>query len=474
MPSYTPNTWNTGDTVTKTKLDRLENGTAAALATADAPELIRDTIGTALVAGNNVVITPNDAADTITISASTGASASIKAMEDAARAIWAKGPSVESGLTAAAVNGSTDDSSRYQAMLNYLSSTYSGGTLYVPPGTSIMNSGVTKPAGVAIVASEGNLWNFSSAPDGITGVTVSEDNSRRPVIDGLYIKANQTGANGGSPNTITKTGLKIHGARLNFRNMRIEGWNWGVDVGDNDTYIHTYDNCVFSANKVCYNADIINAFGYNPGGSSNSGERMSFTNCLFDNSGLAVVGSGSGLSLHFSNCSFDYHRDFFRGRDAHWFFTNCHLETSGSTTPAGYLFNLDFASRLTMDACNFIMGSQGVYYCVNPATQPGTGVYALAHFTGCDVYYEVKTGVTAYKAEFSEAVVAVTTGATTVQVASFFITTWNPITASVIAWNSNPAPNITARVSAVDQTNGVVTVTLSGAAPANTYILLDC
>jgi hypothetical protein len=36
VPSYTPNTWTTGDVVTKTKLDRLEAGAAAALASADA------------------------------------------------------------------------------------------------------------------------------------------------------------------------------------------------------------------------------------------------------------------------------------------------------------------------------------------------------------------------------------------------------------------------------------------------------
>lgn len=45
---------------------------AAKLATADAPELIRDTMGAALVAGTNVTITPNDALDTITIAASSG------------------------------------------------------------------------------------------------------------------------------------------------------------------------------------------------------------------------------------------------------------------------------------------------------------------------------------------------------------------------------------------------------------------
>ncbi len=43
------------------------------LTTADAPELIRDTMGSALVAGDNVTITPDDGEDTITISATGGA-----------------------------------------------------------------------------------------------------------------------------------------------------------------------------------------------------------------------------------------------------------------------------------------------------------------------------------------------------------------------------------------------------------------
>lgn len=40
--------------------------------TTDAPELIRDTIGSTLVAGSNVTITPDDANDTVTIAASGG------------------------------------------------------------------------------------------------------------------------------------------------------------------------------------------------------------------------------------------------------------------------------------------------------------------------------------------------------------------------------------------------------------------
>ena len=45
---------------------------AGALSTAAAPELIRDTMATALVAGANVTITPNDGADTLTIAAAGG------------------------------------------------------------------------------------------------------------------------------------------------------------------------------------------------------------------------------------------------------------------------------------------------------------------------------------------------------------------------------------------------------------------
>jgi hypothetical protein len=47
---------------------RVVAGITGKLDTSAAPELIRDTMGTALVAGANITITPNDGADTITIS----------------------------------------------------------------------------------------------------------------------------------------------------------------------------------------------------------------------------------------------------------------------------------------------------------------------------------------------------------------------------------------------------------------------
>jgi hypothetical protein len=53
---------------------RVVAGIMGKLDTTAAPELIRDTIGTALVAGANVTITPNDAGDTIEIAATGGGS----------------------------------------------------------------------------------------------------------------------------------------------------------------------------------------------------------------------------------------------------------------------------------------------------------------------------------------------------------------------------------------------------------------
>lgn len=53
----------------------VDGAIAPLLSTADAPELIRDTMGTALVAGTNITITPNDGADTITIDAASSSTA---------------------------------------------------------------------------------------------------------------------------------------------------------------------------------------------------------------------------------------------------------------------------------------------------------------------------------------------------------------------------------------------------------------
>ena len=61
MTNYVPNTWATSDVITKTKMDRLEAGAAAALPSADAPALINSTIATVTALTDAATIATNAA-----------------------------------------------------------------------------------------------------------------------------------------------------------------------------------------------------------------------------------------------------------------------------------------------------------------------------------------------------------------------------------------------------------------------------
>lgn len=67
LPSVGQNPWSLNAAI-----EAVNNDTESRLLTGAAPELIRDTMGTALVAGDNIEITVNDAGDTITIDATGG------------------------------------------------------------------------------------------------------------------------------------------------------------------------------------------------------------------------------------------------------------------------------------------------------------------------------------------------------------------------------------------------------------------
>lgn len=86
LPSVGQNPWNLNNAITL-----VNNDVESRLSAAAAPELIRDTIGTALVAGTNITINVNDGADTITIS-STGLDA--EAVQDTVATMLTAGTNI--------------------------------------------------------------------------------------------------------------------------------------------------------------------------------------------------------------------------------------------------------------------------------------------------------------------------------------------------------------------------------------------
>ncbi len=399
---------------------------------------------------------------------------SLKAWEDATRAITATHPSTESGLTAIAANASTDDAPRINAMLVYIKTTYGGGRLYLPTGkTSNCNATITIPAGVQVVGSQTSRWDFWYAGSSVTAVIVN-DNDFTPII-GLKITGNQYEANASTHNTTTSTGLNITGHGLNFIDVQIGGFNWGVDCTNDNTYIISFERSAFLGCMVALNLDMANAWGNAANAVNNSGERIVFTDCVIANCGTAYWATGNGTGLYFTHTSIDFTTLYGRQQNAHVFFSNCHLETTGSADNLAYLFDLSGNPRLYMVNCGFITGAAGVYSVISAANGPWNYGVGMAHFTNCYAQFSMTPAASvagAVSSGFSESVVAVPQNATSITVASFFVTKWNSIKVNVVATDGGAAANLSARISGMSIPNGTVTVSLSTAAPAGTFIEL--
>lgn len=413
------------------------------------------------------------AADINAIAAGVNAG-SLKAFEDASRSIYALAPSPESGLTAIAADAATDDAPRLQAMLSYLRTRYGGGRLVLPYGrTSNCNSTITIPAGVQVVGSQTCIWDFWNAGGAVTAIVV-DDHDFAPIL-GLQIHGNQWDANTPGHNTTTSTGIRIKGYSLSFVDVHINGFNWGIDYTNDDTYIVSFEQSSIASCMVGVNVDLSNAWTGASATVTNSGERMTFTDSIIANCGTAYWATGDGVSMYFAHTSMDFVSMWGRQQNAHVFFDNCHLETSYSGG-LHYMFDLSVNSRLNMVNTNIIMGGKGLYYVLNPDNGPWNTGWGMAHFTSCNTYFNMTTEATSANAVtcgFSETVVGLSQGALAVTVASPLVSKWNTIKVAVVSSGGNAAANVTARVSGVNLVNGTVTITLSAAAPPGTYLEID-
>jgi len=379
-------------------------------------------------------------------------------------------PSVESGLVAIFADAWNDDAPRLQAMLNYLKTSYGGGQLVLPPGrTSNCNSTVTIPAGVQVVGSATSVWDFWYAGAAVNAVVVN-DKECTPII-GLKIKGIQWDANQVNHNTTTSTGIRITGSTLNFVDVQIYGFNWGVDYTNDNTYLVTFVRSSITNFMVAVNLDLDNVWTGGPAKIANSGERMSFTDCVIANCDTVYWATGDGAGLFFLHTSMDFVVTWGRQQNAHVFLTSCHLESTYSGRNR-FLFDIAVNSRLSMVNRLFILGTAGIYHAINPANAPWNLGWGMVNFTSCNASYAPSPAAQTAKAvntDFSECLVLVPAGATKVVVASFFISRWNPVKAAVVAASGGPAAEVTVRVSAVSVADATVTLTLSVPAPVGTW-----
>lgn len=478
MTNYTVNSWATGDIVAKTKMDRLE--AAVASHTHAAADIVSGMVAAARLGSGTPTGTKflrDDQTWQVPPTGAGGSGVTQKNLEDAARGVWANAPSTESGLTALSVDAATDDAPRIQAMLNYLSVTYGrGARLFVPAGTSNVNSGIILPTGVRIVGVAGaSRWDYWYAGTGtFTAITISDDDNV-PVI-GMKLTGQQWEANKSTANVTASTGLNISGHDLTFEDLDIGGFHWGIDVTASNTYILTFDRCIVQGCMVGLNADL-NAAYFTSAAVGNSGERIVFSRGVIANCGTAFWASADGLGLFFEATSIDYCNIFGRMNNAHVKFTTCHLESTYSTdvstlgadgTPARYLFDLDANPRVTFDNCLLIMGATGIYTVINPGKGPWNYGSGNAEFKGCNGATGVHPSAPAgtIQGGFSATRISFNAGETTKTVASLFVSKWNSIKALCVSNDGSAQRNLVAMITAVDMALGYATVTLSAAAPA--------
>lgn len=469
------NTTITGDltirnTTTAVQIDDGTNGT-----TLDG----LSTTGALVYAGTSTghTLTTKTTAGTVTAPTTvtfTRRNSALKAWEDANRSINAAAPSAESGLTAISANASTDDSARLQAALNYIKTTYGAGTLVLPPGrTSNVNAPINLPTGVRIKGDKTARWDFWFSPDGITCLTVN-DTDCTP-INGLSITGKQFDTNTPNANTTTSTGLRITGSGMNFNDLSVRGFNTGVDLTADNTYIINFHQSSFIGNKVGLNVDLANLWSGRAKETSNSGERITLTDCVIANGDWAWWASGNGVDLHLVNTSTDFCNAYGRINGAHLFAVSSHFEGQYNGTGSGksWAFDATANPRLNFVGCNFVLGGSAWTHVVNPANGPFNYGAGFVKFSACDLYSTRTANAAAANAVHlgsSEAMVPVTTGAITVVVSSPCVNKFGRAKVEVVAADGNPQANVTARITGMNTTDGTLTVTLSGTAPAGTFL----
>lgn len=306
--------------------------------------------------------------------------------------MYADSPVAGSGLTAVEVGNTTDQSDRIQAMLTWLKNNKGGGTLVLPIGTIRCMTGFTLPAGVRLRGTSKSLTilDFINASTSVVAITCAEANSV-PVAELKIIGPNANAGKQAYP-TNTCAGISLSGISVLVEHVRIEGFFYGVDSTNNNSFFHTLNDVHIGNAGVCWDLNVTAAHN---GGTApyEIGEKMFMYDCVFYNSKLGFDIVESGVRLYAVGCSYDYLGYMGRVRNGFVHMSNCHLETGyapASSTNWGsferFMFDLGDEARLTFVNCDFEVRDSGVYAVVTPFAGPANYNNGFVRYSSCSWY----------------------------------------------------------------------------------------
>ena len=114
----------------------------------------------------------------------------------------------------------------------------------------------------------------------------------------------------------------------NIRNVSIAYFDTGIDIAANDFYLTNFYNVMIHfCQKYC-----VRIHGTN----NNSGENVTFNQCVFGNSKNTVFDIASGWEITFNNCSFDYNENVITLSGT---YNDITLNKSHFEGNSGYVFN---------------------------------------------------------------------------------------------------------------------------------------
>lgn len=229
--------------------------------------------------------------------------------------------------------GSTDVSGDIQSVIDSTPA-HSYINILIPPGTYRIDSGIV------IDINKVNLFAFGgvvidasnmTSGDAITfTASVLEQNRRQNTLEYSGIQLNGPGK------ASAVTGMRFETStsgkcRVNLRDISINNFNKGIEIGDN-AFLIRFHSCYITSNTIGVSM---------PSGVSDSGEGINFSQSVIDNNttGISLLNPNGNIAL--VNSSLDYNQRHANVSASLLTLTGCHVESSHSTTAAsGYEFEV--------------------------------------------------------------------------------------------------------------------------------------